>query len=131
MTVLDYYIVIGFLLVMALAGLTISRLITDSDDIFVVGRELTPFILCATITSTNLSMFHFIGMGGTAYSSGASICWQNWCGDIGLVLSALFVVPVMRRLRVRSVPEFLEMRYSKGLRTLTGLFWGVRLCVYL
>src|SRR5437016_2324284 len=131
MTAIDYAIVIGFLVVMALAGLTISRLIKDSDDFFVAGRELTPFILCATITATNLSMLHFVGMGGTAYKSGISILWQNWTGDIALVLSGIFVMPLMRRLRIRSVPEFLQMRYSRELRTLVGAFWGIRLCVFL
>src|SRR5436190_8870365 len=116
---------------MAVAGLMISRLIKTSDDFFVAGRELTPFILTATITATNLSMFHFVGMGGTAYASGISIIWQNWTGDMALVLSGIFVIPLMRRLRIRSVPEFLEMRYSRGLRTLVGAFWGIRLCLFL
>jgi SSS family solute:Na+ symporter len=131
MTTIDYVIVISFLTVLAFAGLWISRLIKVSDDFFVAGRELTPFILCATITSTNLSMFHFVGMGGTAYQSGVSILWQNWTGDIALVLSGILVVPIMRRLRIRSIPEFLEMRYSRKLRTLIGAFWGIRLCVFL
>ena len=131
MTAIDYTIVVGFLSIMAVAGLWISRLIKTSDDFFVAGRELTPFILAATITATNLSMFHFIGMGGTAYQNGVSIIWQNWTGDIALVLSGIFVLPIMRRLRIRSIPEFLEMRYSRGLRTVVGAFWGLRLCIYL
>src|SRR5438094_3613896 len=100
MTFLDYAIVIGFLVVMAFAGLAISKLIKDSDDFFVAGRELTPFILCATITATNLSMIHFVGMGGTAYQSGVSVIWQNWTGDMALVLSGIFVLPLLRRLRI-------------------------------
>ena len=131
MTGLDYAIIAAFLICLAAAGLTVSRLIRDSDDFFVAGRELTPFILGATITATNVSMFHFVAMGGTAYQSGVSIIWQNWTGDMALVLSGMFVLPVMRRLRVRSVPEFLQMRYSRWLRVLVGAFWGVRLCVYL
>src|SRR6266542_2604596 len=131
MTFLDYFIVIAFLALMAGGGLWISRLIRDSDDFFVAGRELTPFILAATITATNLSMFHFVGMGGTAYKNGISIIWQNWTGNMALVLSGIFVLPLMRRLRIRSVPEFLEMRYARGLRTLVGAFWGIRLSVYL
>jgi SSS family solute:Na+ symporter len=130
-TGIDYTIVAGFLLAMALAGLAISRLIKDSDDFFVAGRELTPFILAATITATNLSMFHFVGMGGTAYKDGISIIWQNWTGCMALVLSGIFVLPLMRRLRIRSIPEFLELRYTRGLRTLAGLFWGLRLSIYL
>src|SRR3954463_14931083 len=105
MTPLDYTIVAGFLLVMALAGFAISRLIKDSDDMFVAGRALTPFILCATITATNLSMFHFVGMGGTAYKNGVSIIWQNWSGDMALIVSGIFVIPLMRRLRLRTIPE--------------------------
>src|SRR2546423_8332448 len=131
MTSPDSAIVAGFLLTMAFAGFAISKLIKDSDDFFVAGRELTPFILCPTITATNRSMLHFVGMGGTAYKNGVSILWQNWTGDIALVLSGIFVIPLMRRLRIRSVPEFLEMRYSRGLRTLVGAFWGIRLCVFL
>ena len=131
MTGIDYAIVGAFLAGMALIGLRISKLIKSPDDIFVAGRQLTPFVLAATITATNLSMFHFIGMGGIAYQKGVSIIWQNWTGNMALVLSGIFVIPVMRRLAVRSVPEFLEIRYSRGLRILIGAFWGLRLCIFL
>ncbi len=131
MTWLDYTIIGVFLAGLAGAGLTLSKLIKHSDDIFVAGRELTPFILCATITATNLSMYHFISMGGIAFQKGISIIWQNWTGCMALVLSGIFVIPVMRRLRIRSIPEFLEMRYSRPLRILIGAFWGIRLCIFL
>jgi SSS family solute:Na+ symporter len=130
-TTLDYTIVIVFLCAIAAAGGMISRLIRTPDDLFVAGRQLTPFVLAATITATNLSMFHFVGMGGTASQDGVSIIWQNWTGGIALTLSGLFVLPLMRRLRIRSVPEYLELRYARGLRTLVGAFWGIRLCIYL
>ncbi|HEY2586423.1 MAG TPA: sodium:solute symporter family protein [Tepidisphaeraceae bacterium] len=131
MTGLDYALVIAFLAIIASAGAMVSRLIRSPDDLFVAGRELTPFVLAATITATNLSMYHFVGMGGTASHSGVSIIWMNWTGGIALTLSGLFVLPIMRRLRIRSVPEYLELRYARGLRTLVGAFWGLRLCIYL
>jgi Na+/proline symporter len=131
MTGLDYAIVIVFLALTAAGGVWVARLIKDSDDFFVAGRELTPFILAATITATNLSMFHIVGMGGNTYKHGVSMIWQNWTGNIALVLSGCLVLPIMRRLRIRSVPEFLEMRYGRSLRTIVGAFWALRLCVYL
>jgi len=127
----DYVIVIGFLAVMAMGAFWLSRLIRDSDDFFVAGRELTPFILAAAITATNLSMLHVVGMGGTAYLNGVSILWQNFTGCMALVLSGIFILPIMRRLRIRSVPEFLEMRYSGPLRVLVAAFWGLRLSVFM
>jgi solute:Na+ symporter, SSS family len=130
-TGLDYAIVFVFLAAIAGAGAMVSRLIRSPDDLFVAGRQLTPFVLAATITATNLSMYHFVGMGGTASHSGVSIIWMNWTGGIALTLSGLFVLPIMRRLRIRSVPEYLELRYARGLRTLVGAFWGLRLCIYL
>ena len=131
MTSIDYAIIVGFLASMALGGLWLSRLIKDADDFFVAGRELTPFILCAAITATNLSMLHVVGMGGTAYQNGVSILWQNWTGDIALVLSGIFVLPIMRRLRIRSVPEFLQLRYSGPLRVIVAAFWGLRLSLFM
>src|SRR5688500_7366874 len=131
MTGIDYAIVIGFLAVMGLGGFFLSRLIKDADDFMVAGRELTPFILCAAITATNLSMLHVVGMGGTAYQNGVSILWQNFTGCMALVISGIFVLPIMRRLRIRSVPEFLQMRYSGPLRVLVAAFWGLRLSMFM
>ncbi|MDQ3441682.1 MAG: sodium:solute symporter family protein [Planctomycetota bacterium] len=131
MTGIDYAIVIGFLAVMGLGGFFLSRLIKDADDFMVAGRELTPFILCAAITATNLSMLHVVGMGGTAYQNGVSIMWQNFTGCMALVISGIFVLPIMRRLRIRSVPEFLQMRYSGPLRVLVAAFWGLRLSMFM
>ena len=51
--------------------------------------------ICAAITATNLSMLHVVGMGGTAHQHGVSILWQNWTGNIALVLSGLIVLPLM------------------------------------
>ncbi len=85
MTGLDYAIVIGFLAIMGAGGFFLSRLIRNADDFFVAGRELTPFILCAAITATNLSMLHVVGMGGTAYLNGVSTSGKTspgasrWC----------------------------------------------------
>ena len=127
----DYAIVVGFLAVMGLGGFWLSRLIRDADDFFVAGRELTPFILCAAITATNLSMLHVVGMGGTAYQNGVSILWQNLTGAWRWCSAGIFVLPIMRRLRIRSVPEFLQMRYSGPLRVLVAAFWGLRLSVFM
>lgn len=131
MTGLDYAIVVVFLSLIAAAGATISRLIREPDDLFVAGRQLTPFVLAATITATNLSMYHFVSIGGSTSKWGVPLIWWNWTGGIALTLSGIFVLPIMRRLRIRSVPEYLELRYARGLRTLVGLFWGLRLCIYL
>ena len=131
MALVDIVLVAGFLVAMFLAGVYFSRWIKEADDFMVAGRQLTPFILAATITATNVNMYSFIGQAGAAYKSGLGIIWHTWVGNMALVFSGVFVIPIMRRLRIRTVPEFLEMRYNRHIRLFIGLIWALKLCFWL
>ena len=131
MTMIDIVLVVGFLVLIFIAGIGVSRWIREADDFYVAGRELTPFILAATITATNVNMYSFIGQAGEAYRSGFGIIWNCWLGNMALVFSGIFVVPVLRRLMVRTVPEFLELRFNKYIRLFVGVVWALKLCFWL
>lgn len=130
MAILDYAIIVVFLSGLFWLGSRFYRWIGDPDDFFVAGRQLTPFILAATLTTANISLFSLVGVSGTAYRSGISIIWLTWTGNMALVFSGLFVIPYFRRLRIRTVPEFLEMRYNGGVRLLVGILWVFRLAFW-
>ncbi len=127
MTPIDYSIVALFLLFTFGIGIFGGRFVKNSDDYFVANRALPPFILAAAITATNVNLYSFIGQAGTASQNGISIIWQTWTGNMALVFSGLFILPIFRRLKIRSVPELLERRYSGGVRGLVGLLWVLRL----
>ncbi|TFG97750.1 MAG: sodium:solute symporter family protein [Calditrichales bacterium] len=131
MAVIDIVIVLVFLLLTFLVGSFFYKWVGDPDDFYVAGRQLTPFILAAVITATNVNLYSFVGQAGIAYKHGISIIWQTWTGNMALVFSGLFIIPIMRRLRVRTIPEFLEMRFNKGVRTLVGFLWVFRLSFWL
>ena len=131
MATVDIILLAGFLFTMFLAGLYFSRWIKEADDFMVAGRQLTPFILAATITATNVNMYSFIGQAGAAYKSGLGIIWQTWVGNMALVFSGIFVVPILRRLMIRTVPELLELRYNRHLRLFIGSIWALKLCFWL
>jgi SSS family solute:Na+ symporter len=128
--ILDYAIIVVFLSGLFWLGSRFYRWIGNPDDFFVAGRQLTPFILAATLTTANISLFSLVGVSGTAYRSGISIIWLTWTGNMALVFSGLFVIPYFRRLRIRTVPEFLEMRYNGGVRLLVGILWVFRLAFW-
>ena len=65
MSGIDYAVVIGFLVVMGLGGLFLSRLVRDADDFMVAGRELTPFILCAAMSTPVTSRAAVSSMANT------------------------------------------------------------------
>jgi len=128
---IDYVIVVVFMLFLFWAGSIFYRWVGTPDDFYVAGRQLTPFILAATIAATNVNLYSFIGQSGVAYESGISIIWQTWTGNMALVFSGLFVIPIFRRLRIRTIPEFLEMRYNGAVRYLVGILWIFRLAFWL
>lgn len=131
MALIDYLIVFVFLILIFWAGSYFYRWIKHPDDFFISGRQLTPFILAATIAATNVNLYSFVGQAGVAYSHGISIVWHTWTGNMALVLAGLFIVPIFRALKIRTVPEFLEMRFNQGARVLIGILWIFRLIFWL
>ena len=131
MALIDIIIVLVFLAITFLVGTFFYKWVGNPDDFYVAGRQLTPFILAAVITATNVNLYSFVGQAGIAYKHGISILWQTWTGNMALVFSGLFIIPIMRRLRIRTVPEFLELRYNKAVRTLVGFLWVFRLSFWL
>ncbi len=131
MTWMDWTLIVVFLAGIFYAGGYFYKWVGTPDDFYVAGRQITPFLLAATITATNVNLYSFVGQAGVAYKHGISILWQTWTGNMALVFSGLFVIPILRRLKVRTVPEFLELRYNKAVRSLVGILWIFRLAFWL
>jgi len=127
----DYIIVFVFLAAMFYIGSIFYKWVGSSDDFYLAGRQLTPFILAAVLAATNVNLYSFVGQAGIAYKEGIPIIWQTWTGNMAMVISGLFVIPIFRRLRIRTIPEFLEKRYSKGVRTFVAFIWILRLTFWL
>jgi len=128
---IDYIIVFVFLIAMFYVGSIFYKWVGNSDDYYLAGRQLTPFILAAVLAATNVNLYSFVGQAGIAYKEGIPIIWQTWTGNMAMVISGLFVIPIFRRLRIRTIPEFLEKRYSKGVRTFVAILWVFRLAFWL
>jgi SSS family solute:Na+ symporter len=131
MAAIDYLIVLVFLAGIFWFGSFFYKWVANPDDFYVAGRQLTPFILAATLTATNISLYSFVGVSGTAYKNGISIIWQTWTGNMALVFAGLFILPIMRRLRIRTIPELLELRYNGVVRLLVSVLWVFRLAFWL
>lgn len=131
MALVDIIIVIIFLLLTFMVGSFFYKWVGEPDDFYVAGRQLTPFILAAVITATNVNLYSFVGQAGIAYNNGIAILWQTWTGNMALVFSGLFIIPIMRRLRIRTIPEFLGIRYNRSVRMLVGFLWVFRLAFWL
>ncbi len=131
MSQIDYTIVGVILVFIFVAGALLYKWIGSPEDMQVAGRRVPPFILAATMAATNICLYNFVGYAGTAYKYGISIVWHEWTGMMALVFSGLFVLPLYRRLRISTIPEFLEARYNKVFRALIGFLWVFRLAAWM
>jgi len=131
MHLIDWLILAFFIILMFGIGRFFYRWIGSSDDFQVAGRTLTPFILAATMMSTNMNLYNFIGETGSTYQYGISVIWHEWTGNMALVFAGLFVIPILRRLRINTIPEYLEMRFGVRVRGLIGILWVLRLSFWL
>lgn len=131
MAAIDIAIVALFLVFLFFFGSVFFKWIKNPDDFFVAGRMLPPFILAAVLTATNVNLYSFVGQSGKAYEQGISIIWHTWTGNMALVLAGLFILPILRRMEIRTIPEFLEARYGLGMRVLIAVLWIFRLSFWL
>ncbi len=128
---IDWSILAFFIILMFGIGKFFYKWVGSADDFQVAGRTLTPFILAATMMSTNMNLYNFIGEAGSTYQYGISVIWHEWTGNMALVFSGLFVIPILRRLKINTIPEYLEMRFGKRVRGLIGVLWVLRLSFWL
>ncbi len=117
-------VVVAYLLGTTLFGVYLARFIKKDDDFFLAGRSLNQWLIAGTIMAANVAAIYLVGPAGAAYGGGGvSVLLIAWTGNMIAAGSALIFVPRLRRLRITTVAEFLETRYSLALRLLVAGWW--------
>jgi solute:Na+ symporter, SSS family len=124
---IDWIIVITYLALSVSIGLLGKRYIGNVSHYLVAGRELGVFIGIATLAATEIGTITFMYNGELGYKYGFSAFAAALIS--GLVMIAVgrtgFVISRLRMLRLMTVPEFFELKYSRGLRLVTGVLVAV------
>jgi SSS family solute:Na+ symporter len=121
---INTYVVFAYLLGTVLFGIYLARYIKKDEDFFLAGRSLNQWVIAGTIMAANIAAIYLVGPAGAAYGGGGvSVLLIAWTGNMIAAGSALFFVPRLRRLRITTVSEFLETRYSLALRLLVAGWW--------
>lgn len=122
-TALDWVIVAVYLGGCVAAGLYVKRFVADMGDYVVAGRSLNSFLSIATMLGSEIGLVTVMYAAQKGFTGGfASFYIGLFGGVLCLVvgLTGLFVVP-LRRLGVMTIPEFYELRFSRGVRIFGGL----------
>ncbi len=101
--------VVGMLIVGALA----SRRVKDSDDFIVAGRRLPLWLCSATLFATWMGAGTTMGAAGAAYEGGMlGVIADPFGAGVCLLLAGLFVVRMMRRMRLLTIASFFEIKFG-------------------
>ena len=123
----DYVIFFIYLAVLIFLGFFVSRKKDgkekSSNDYFLAGNTLTWWAVGASLIAANISAEQFIGMSGSAYASGIAVAAYELMAAITLVVVGKFILPVMIKNKVFTIPQFLTNRYNKGVGLAFSIFW--------
>ena len=108
-------IVAYFGVLLGVAWRVVQRSKADAADYFLAGRNLSAWLVGASIFASNIGSEHIVGLAGSGAKDGVALAhyeFQAWCL---LVLGWVFV-PFYARSMVFTMPEFLERRFSASSR---------------
>lgn len=117
LSALDYTAIGAYLLAVILIGSWAARhRKTTSDDLFLAGRTLGPVAIGFSLFASNISSDTLLGLPGAAYRTGISAANYEWMAGVVLLFTAVFVLPVLIRARITTMPELMERRFDPRLR---------------
>ncbi len=129
-------VILSFLFFTGLVAI-ITYTLTGKDDhasssgYFLAGRRLGGLVIAGSLLLTNLSTEQMVGLNGAAFADGFCVMAWEIIAVLALVLMALFFLPRFLKSGIATVPQFLELRYDKGTRTICSFIFLVAYAVIL
>ncbi|MCD7962296.1 MAG: sodium/solute symporter [Rikenellaceae bacterium] len=126
-TVIDYVIFTVYAIIIVGLGLWLSRTKKGeektSSEYFLASRSLTWWAIGASLIAANISAEHFIGMSGSGFRIGLGIAAYEWIAAIVLIFVAKYILPVMLKKKIYTMPQLLNERYGHGVSLAFSIFW--------
>src|SRR5215211_5521336 len=110
----DYAILAAYFCVVLGVGFAAKRVIRSSLDYFLSGRSLPAWITGLAFISANLGALELLGMAANGAQFGYATVHYYWIGAVpAMVFLGLVMMPFYYGSKVRSVPEYLRLRFGK------------------
>ena len=125
--IVDFVIVIAYLLLLVCLGLFFGRTKKGTEksagDYFLAGNTLTWWAVGASLIAANISAEQFIGMSGTSYADGIATAAYELMAAVTLVVIGKFLLPIMLKRKIFTIPQFLRERYNDGVGLAFSILW--------
>ncbi len=121
---LDQIIFAAYALMIISIGLWVSRGKGEtSEDYFLASKSLPWWAIGTSLIAANISAEQFIGMSGSGFAIGLAIASYEWMAAITLIVVGKYFLPIFIEKKLYTIPEFVEVRYGKNLKTILAIFW--------
>jgi len=129
MHLIDYIIFSIYMLAILGVGFYFFRKNKSSEDYYVGGRNISPSHVGLSVAATDVGGGFSIGLGGLGYAMGLSGSWLLFTGLMGAWLSAVFIVPKIKRIDLQqkfmTYPDFLRFKYDKRVAITAAIISGI------
>ena len=119
---IDYVVIVIYLC--AVAGIGLYFYLTgkkDTANFFVAGRKIPWWAAGLSLYATGTSAISYIAIPAKSYATDWLYLMQTVVGFFGTIYVAFVIVPLIRRLNLMSVYEYLEMRFHPAVRAIASL----------
>ena len=110
----DYLILVIYFVAVLGIGFAAKRYIKTSLDYFLSGRSLPAWITGLAFISANLGALEILGMAANGAQFGVYTVHYYWVGAVpAMVFLGIVMMPFYYGSKVRSVPEYLRLRFNR------------------
>jgi solute:Na+ symporter, SSS family len=112
---LDYALIAGYFVVVLGIGAVAQLTIKTDIDFFLSGRRLPAWITGLAFIAANLGALEILGQAANGAQYGIATVHFYWIGAVpAMVFLGLVMMPFYYGAKVRSVPEYLRLRFNDG-----------------
>jgi SSS family solute:Na+ symporter len=123
---IDYAILLGYFVVVLGIGFVARRYVKSGLDFFLSGRSMPAWITGLAFIAANLGALEILGLAANGAKYGVATVHFYWIGAIpAMVFLGLVMMPFYYNSRVRSVPEYLRLRFNDPTHVLNSLSFAV------
>ena len=123
---LDYAILGCYFLTVLGIGWLARRSISSSLDFLLSGRALPAWVTGLAFVAANLGALEILGMAANGAQYGIATAHYYWVGAVpAMVFLGIVMMPFYYGSKVRSVPEFLRVRFNNQTHLLQSVFFAV------
>ncbi len=110
------YVILGIYFVVVLGIGFVARLAIKTDlDFFLSGRSLPAWITGLAFIAANLGALEILGQAANGAQYGVAAVHYYWLGAVpAMVFLGLVMMPFYYGAKVRSVPEYLRLRFNEA-----------------